>query len=408
MVRPLLSVALAAAATACAGDAPPALAVDVEALASPAGPGSGEPFLSTDGDEVHLSWLQAVADGHHELRFSTFDGTAWREPRTIARSAHFFVNWADFPSLTPGPDGTLWAHWLERGPAGGYDYGVRVVRSGDGGETWSDPWTPHDDDSPTEHGFVSTVPAADGIGFVWLDGRRYAAGVDGAPPSEEMTIRYRFVGTGGDPGPEMLVDGRVCDCCQTASAMTDLGPVTVYRDRSDHEIRDIYVTRMVDGAWTEGAAVHDDGWQIAGCPVNGPAVAARGMDVAVAWFTAAGDVPRVKVAFSADGGASFGSPTVVDDGNPVGRVDLLMTDDGSVLVAWLERTGGENAEVRLKRVGQDGNATASAMLVGSSAGRASGFPRLAPLGATGVMVAWTDLEREDPRVRVARVELGPY
>ena len=35
-------------------------------------------------------------------------------------------------------------------------------------------------------------------------------------------------------------------------------------------------------------AVHDDGWKIAACPVNGPMLSARGRDVAIAWFTATG------------------------------------------------------------------------------------------------------------------------
>lgn len=409
MDRSLLSVTLALMASTtvvgCASGDRSALTVDQEVIESPAGPDSGEPFLSRDGGSVYLSWLEATDDGRHELRFARFDGQAWGSVGTIAASDRFFVNWADFPSLTAGPDGTLWAHWLERGAHGGYDYAVRIVRSRDAGETWSDPVTLHEDDSPTEHGFVSTVASEEGVGFVWLDGREYVAGEDGAEASQEMTLRYRFVGADGTLETERLVDGRVCDCCQTSTAMTDAGPVTVYRDRSEEEVRDIYVTRLREGTWTEGVAVHDDGWTIGGCPVNGPAVAARGMDVAVAWFTGAGDVPRVKVAFSGDGGATFGEPTVVDDGDPVGRVDLLMRDDGSALVTWLERTGGENAEIRLRRVDAAGASTGSVTLVASSSGRASGFPRLVSRESGELLLAWTDIAGDAPRVRVARLTL---
>ncbi|HEM46435.1 MAG TPA: hypothetical protein ENO23_05240, partial [Alphaproteobacteria bacterium] len=140
MARNFISVAaVAAVAAACSGPALPSLSVDQEALATPAGPGSGEPFLSSDGSAVYLSWLEAVDDGQqHELRFSLLEDGGWSEPRVVARSDLFFVNWADFPSLTPGPGGTLWAHWLERGGQGTYDYGVRIVRSEDGGATWSE------------------------------------------------------------------------------------------------------------------------------------------------------------------------------------------------------------------------------------------------------------------------------
>lgn len=386
----------------CAADSGPPLDVATQVLESPAGPDSGEPYLSSDGSRVYLSWLEAVDEEEHALRFSSWEAGTWSEPRTIATSALFFVNWADFPSFTPGTDGTLWAHYLERGGKGTYDYAVRVVRSDDGGESWAEPVTPHDDRSPTEHGFVSTIPTTDGMGFVWLDGRRYAETED-RPATQEMTLQYRRLGSDGSRGEETELDGRVCDCCQTSSALTALGPVTVYRDRSPDEIRDIYITRQVDGQWTPGAPVHDDGWEIAGCPVNGPAVVASGSDVAVAWFTGADNVPRVKVAFSPDGGATFGDPVVVDDGNPAGRVDLLYTEDDAVLVSWLERTGGDAAEVRVRRVAENGMVSSSASLVGSSGARASGFPRMAEAPDGGLILAWTDLEGGVPQVRVARL-----
>lgn len=403
MTRSSLSVLLLGALTACAATDAADLRVAMEEVPSPAGAESGEPFLSASGDLVYLSWLEAAPEGGHDLRFSTFDGTGFGEARTITHGERFFVNWADFPSLTPGPDGSLWAHWLQRGDQGGYDYGVRIAHSMDGGASWSEPWTPHDDESPTEHGFVSALADESGVGFLWLDGRKHAPGLDGAEATNEMTLRYRRIDTTGSPGPETLVDGRVCDCCQTSAAMAASGPVVVYRNRTDDEIRDIYISRQIDGEWTEGVPVHDDGWEIAGCPVNGPAVEARGDAVAVAWFTAAGDVPHVKVAFSSDGGATFGPPQIVDDGNPAGRVDLLLLEDGATLVSWLERTGGEAAAVRMRRVPATGEMSESVSLTSASAARASGFPRLA-MGSDGrVVVAWTDVDGESPQVRVTQL-----
>lgn len=379
------------------------MAVDVLAMTSPAGSGSGEPRLSETDDGLLLSWLEQAGDGSHELRFAHLDGSAWSEAMPIVGSDRFFVNWADFPSVSAAPDGSLWAHWLARGSQGGYDYSVQVARSLDGGGTWTDPWTLHEDASPTEHGFVSTVRTGDRLGFTWLDGRKYVPAADGSPATEEMSLYFRDVGPDGAPGAEMLVDGRVCDCCQTAAALTSDGPLVVYRDRTEAEVRDIYVARMVDGSWTEGRPVSNDGWVIGGCPVNGPAVVASERSVAVAWFTAPNDEARVKVAFSSDAGATFEAPVVVDDGNPGGRVDLVMMDDGSVVVSWLERTGGEGAEVRIRRVRPDGSASASASVTHSSAERASGFPQLAR-DAAGLVMAWTDVAPEQPVVRVARIQ----
>lgn len=374
------------------------------AVESPAGPESGEPYLSVSGSHVYMSWLEKSEEGGHDLRMATYEEGVWSEGTTIAHSDRFFVNWADFPSITQAGDGSLWTHWLERGSEGGYDYGIRIASSTDGGATWGPAWTPHDDDSPTEHGFLSTVTLPEGLGFTWLDGRKYAPGPDGAEATQEMSLRYRTVALDGTPGPELLVDGRVCDCCQTASAMTDDGPVVVYRNRTEDEIRDIYLARMVDGVWVDGTPVHDDGWNIAGCPVNGPAVVARGTDVAVAWFSAPDDVARVKVAFSQDGGATFAAPVVVDDGNPAGRVDLVLDDDGTVLVSWLERTGGEGAEVRLRRVSPDATPGESVAVSAASSERASGFPRMVPMADGGLLLAWTDVSGDASQVRVALVD----
>lgn len=405
-------VTIAALAAACAGETR-AFAITDSALDSPAGPESGEPFLSTSGGEVLMSWLQKVGD-QHELRFANWDGTRWSQPATIASSDRFFVNWADFPSVRSGPDNTLYAHWLQRGEAGGYDYGVQVARSDDDGMTWSDPMSLHDDASPTEHGFVSAVPHGNGLGFVWLDGRQFVDGPDGTAATREMTLRYRTLDPHGVAGPEMLVDGRVCDCCQTAAAMTASGPIVAYRDRTDAEIRDIYTARLEGGVWTEGAPVHDDGWHIEGCPVNGPAIAASGERVAVAWFTGAEGTPRVKIAFSDDGGAHFGTPIVVDDGDPSGRVDLVLGESGAI-VSWLERTviegvdgadASSTADVRIRRVDADGWTSESFVVTSSSAERASGFPRVVEVDEGTMLLAWTDVSDTGSAVRVTQLQVG--
>jgi hypothetical protein len=388
---------------ACAEQVVPVSPSVVQELPTPAAQGSGEPFLSTGKDGVFMTWIERSGDGVNALKLAHLVHDGWSEPTVIAESDAFFVNWADFPSVTQGQDGTLWAHWLQRGGTSTYDYGIRVVRSHDLGASWSEPWTLHGDGTPTEHGFVSTVSLADGVGFTWLDGRE-------TPATREMTVRYRSVNSDGTPGPETLLDARVCDCCQTGMTLTPAGPVAIYRNRSTEEIRDIYITRQVDGVWTEGQPVHNDGWHIEGCPVNGPSVEMAGDRLAVAWFTGADDEGRVKLAFSDDLGASFGDPIVIDDGNPAGRVDLVGMADGSVLVTWMERTGGEDAEVRVRRVGAAGAAaestTLSSLTDSSRGARATGFPRIVPSADGSFIVAWTDASQDPSQVRVSRLILG--
>ncbi len=351
----------------------------------PASPGALAPQLSpARHGGVWMSWLEPTAGGHR-LRIARFDGTAWGPAHTVTAGDDFFANWADVPSVVEGEDGELLAHWLAKTDDGTYAYGVFLARSGDGGATWSELGTVHDDDSPTEHGFVSLLPVPGG-GFeaAWLDGRRMADG--GA-----MTLRAARIAPGatgrGDIEALGVLDVRVCECCQTGAARTADGPLVAYRDRSQSEVRDIYTVRRSGDGWSAPAAVAADGWTIAGCPVNGPAVAAAGERAFLAWFTAADGRPRVRAAFSGDAGASFAAAVDVDTEAaapdrqaPLGRVDAVLVEEGSAaagVVSWLGGDGG----VWLRRVspgpGSPGGTLHPARRVARTATvRASGFPRI--------------------------------
>lgn len=378
-------------------------------------PGSGEPHLfGTEDGRALLSWQEEAEDAAPRLRLAERGDGGWSEPRTVASRPEFFVNWADFPSVTELADGTLLVHWLEKTADAPYAYHVHLSLSSDGGATWSDPVVPHGDRSPTEHGFVSVVPWRDGAALVWLDGREMAAAADGhggagaeaGQPEEAgsgaMTLRGSTISSAGVLGEEALLDERTCECCATALARAGGGLVAAYRDRGPEEVRDIYAVRYRPedgggaGAWTTPRRVHADGWRIPGCPVNGPQLAAEGDRVAVAWFTAPEGEPRVLVAFSADGGASWGAPVRVDEGTPLGRVDLALLPDGSAAVAWIgaapaggsDGAGTSEARVHLRRVDAEGRLGPAAVVSSTSAARASGFPRLARVGQE-VLVAWT-------------------
>jgi len=359
-------------------------------LPSPAAAGSLAPslFATADG-RVFLSWIERLDAGRHALRFAVKEGDGWSTPMNIAEGTGWFVNWADFPSMIALPDGSLAAHWLVKSGSGTYAYDVNVARSSDGGKTWSKPLMPHRDGTQTEHGFVSLFAAPDNqLEAVWLDGRETRAGAaehdhDGGA----MTLRYATIGPDGSLSREAMLDARVCDCCQTSAAMTAEGPVVVYRDRSDREMRDVSIVRLRDGRWTEPRPVSSDNWEMHGCPVNGPSVAAAGNRVAVAWFTAANDVPRVKLAFSTDAGASFGTPVIIDDGNPLGRVEAVLLDDGSALVSWLE-TSPEGSALRVRRVTAEGQRDAAVPVLPPGTAISNGFPQMVRAGEL-LVLAWT-------------------
>lgn len=403
----LLRGTLVAAAVCACEQTPPvgaALLGAIDTLPSPGGLRSAEPNVATGPDgRVWLSWLEP-SDSNTALRVAAFDGTDWSPPSTVVARRDLFVNWADFPSIFVTTSGRLVAHWLQRSDTARYAYDVRVAQSTDAGASWSAPIVLHRDRSRAEHGFVSLFAGpGDSVSAVWLDGRKYPG-----EETDEMQLASTTLAGDGSLGAETMVDERICDCCQTDAAVTARGTVVVYRDRSDAEIRDIYVARKEGGTWTAPTLVHADGWKIPGCPVNGPAVAARGDTVVVAWFTAAADTARVRLAYSYDAGSTFDPPLRIDGGLPVGRVDVQLADSGQAVVAWLERTDSARAELRLRVAAPNGALSQPVVLAATSPARGSGFPRMT-LQRTGagrpvLFVAWTQ-PGDSSRVRVARVAL---
>ncbi len=379
----------------------------IHPLDSPAGPDSREPNLfATDDGRIILSWVEKARENRYRLRFAVRTSNGWSEARTVAEGDNWFINWADFPSVIGLADGSFAAHWLVKSGAGTYAYDVNVARAEDG-VAWSKPIVPHADETQTEHGFVSLLPLTNGrIGAIWLDGRNFSTSQHGAEDHRaakaNMTLRYAAIDRTGTLSDEAVLDERVCECCQTAATMTETGAVVVYRDRSADEVRDIHVVRYHDGKWSSPQPVHIDGWKIDGCPVNGPSISAYGRQLAVAWYTEAGNNPRVNVAFSKDAGATFGPPHQIDDGNAVGRVGVVMLPDGEAYVCWLSGTV-ESGAIKVRRATAGGTLGPVAIVATSDLSRSSGFPRLARMG-NEILFAWTEFGKPS-HVRTAIAEL---
>lgn len=400
----LIPLALLLAIVGCAPEADTGTARSdsaVSEIGSPAAAGSSLPRLTAGPDgTAWLSWVEKRDDGRHALRFASMRDGEWSAPGTISSGDGWFVNWADFPSLLVMPDGLMAAHWLAKKPGGTYAYDVMMSVSTDGGRSWGTPFSPHDDGTPTEHGFVSLFPVGDRIGAVWLDGRNMTAGEGhGGHGEGGMTLRTAVIDRDGQVLGGGLLDDLTCDCCQTGAIVADGRPVVVYRDRTRDEIRDVYSTRLDQGHWEPGRPVADDGWRIAACPVNGPAIDADGRRVAVAWFVDA-DTPRVQVAFSDDAGSTYSSPIRVSEDRPLGRVDVALLADGRAAVSWLAG-GDQEARIRYRIVSPDGSVGPETTLADTSASRMSGFPQMLRWQA-GLLFAWT-VVAEASHIRTALV-----
>jgi hypothetical protein len=298
-------------------------------------------------------------------------------------------------------DGTLAAHWFVK-PAGvgpeSEAYDINLSFSKDGGATWSKPMMPHHDGKKRQHGFVSLMPTSDAkLAAIWLDGRNMASEEEG-----DMALLYTTIAPNGTVAPEVQIDNRACECCKTSMASTTPGGlIAVYRDRSDKEVRDIAVTRFANGKWTPPQIISNDGWEIDGCPINGPAISSNGKNVAIAWFTAPDDKPQVYAVLSSDGGATFGKKIRIDEGKPQGRVDIASRANGGAVVSWVER-GAKGNELRIREIAANATAAAPVNASGTSGVGSGAFPRMVRSGED-IVVAWTDNSRP-PQVRTAIVK----
>jgi hypothetical protein len=366
-------------------------------------------------------WLSTLAPG----------ATVWSAPRVVVSTPRLMENWADFASLTVGTDGQLWAQWFQNHPGeDAHGYSGWFARSRDGGATWSEP-------APLGHEFVSLAPLSGGrVLAVWLESTRVRdphaprpkrdpnaprpAKDPNAPYAPAMRLKSRLLDPDGATRQDWVVDPDVCTCCQTTLApLGDDRVFLSYRGHTRDEIRDNLHAVFQRHEWSRPRVLHDDGWRIPACPVNGPAAGADGESVAVAWFTAAEGVARVQAKLSRDGGLTFGPALPIDLGRPIGRVHVVKLGDGTALVSWLEAATEANAAgIYVRRVFPDGALSAPLLVAATSAVRASGFPRMATRregSGTDVLVSWTDAVPRDPanprspaatRVRLARVAAG--
>lgn len=380
---------------------------------NPADTGSQFPNLYKDADgNIFMSWLMLIEEEIAAMQYAVYSGNQWAPARGVRVATDFFMNWADFPSVVGMNGVPVAAHWLKKIEGGPYAYNVEIAFQDEETRRWTNIITPHLDGTPTEHGFVSLEPlAADRVLAIWLDGRN----TDGRGHheyediSKAMTLRSAEISSSGEISRKNEIDAAVCDCCQTDLAAVDGGYLAVYRGRSESEIRDILISRYdaETGEWNEPAYVHEDGWQIMACPVNGPRISVNGEHVAVAWYTESENERKVLLARSSDGGRTFGDPIMIagEESNTRGRADLILTENGSVYVSWLQQRE-QFGNVMVSHVRPDGSIGNTIHVGLTSSSRSSGFPRIA-LAGDHILIAWTQTEPL-VRVRTARAGLDSF
>ena len=334
--------------------------------------------------ETDRGFMMIWYEGDKHIVMSEFTGEKWTPKDTVVSSERFFKNWADLPQIFHIGSDTFALSWLEMSGKRTYDYDVKVAMSVDRGKTWSDPVIPHRDGIKGEHGFVSFFKYLGETGLIWLDSRAMMTS-DVSLSSGGMRLYASTINPNGILGPEIMLDDMVCECCPTSAVNTIEGPLIAYRDRSTDDVRNIQLTFVNDTRLQ--SSINKDGWVIPGCPVNGPKMAVNGDKVAIVWYTAPNNEPKVNIAFSKDGGISFGNPIKIDNGSAIGRVDVLWLDKESVIVSWLEEKS-DNGELILKSLNAENGSILFQTSFPINSGRGSGYPKLAKTDDR-VFITWT-------------------
>ena len=340
-----------------------------------------------------LSWQEKGAAGCTTLYTATLDARGiLGAAKPVASGCNWFVNWIDFPSVSIAKNGDWLSYWLEKSKADPYAYDIHTTRSIDAGQSWQTSIIPHTDATPTEHGFVSMAPlSGDRMLMIWLDGRNTLT--DSAHSDHEhgaeapMSLRSAEIDRAGVLHRAQEIDARVCSCCSTDLTTDGAGAIALFRDRSDAEIRDIASARYQAGRWQATQSVNEDGWKIAGCPTNGPALAVVGKRAAAIWPTLISGQLQVRAKYL----DSAAPPVVLEKGEAVlGRPDAAAFG-ADLLVSWLGQSAKGISALKLRLLNARLEKLSEVNVAELAGGRNIGVPKLAVYQDQAILV-WTEAE----------------
>ena len=289
---------------------------------------------------------------------------------------------------------------------------IRSARSVDGGRTFEVPQTLQDSGAPGDRGWPALALDTDGVAHVlWLDHRGMAdpsgshqhAGHDASAPSSEKRdgvamaqksgLYYARAGALAPGSDRELVKG-VCYCCKTALATGGPGVLfAAWRHVYAGNIRDIAFAQSRDGGQTFSAPVRisEDGWQLDGCPDDGPAmVVDRADTVHLVWPTVIGGANPEGALFytsTRDGRTFTPRQRIPTPASPKpSHPQIALDRNGQLYVAWDEvSSGARSVAVRTVNVSAGKATFGEAHCIGRPSALPRDGSRLAgPPGGVGV------------------------
>ena len=402
MIRRLILVATLPtlmSITACrSADSHASTGERIREIASPTPAQSISPRVTAmrDGSAI-LTWLEPLGDRTATMRYAFWRNHAWSPAATVVSGQPFGRHPSESPGIIALSQKNLIAYWSQKPPhekTPTSEVDVYFSVSTDEGEHWTNPTLANTPGTGEESDYPSAAPIDnDRAAMIWLDGTHWKS-------QERVSLMTRTVRSDGSATDAIVIDGDTCTCCPTSLVRAGSGLVAAYRGHTPENVRDISLLRSVDGRWSQPHVAHADNWHFAGCPVNGPHLDADQKRTVIAWFTGAQDQPAVNLAFSIDGGANFSGPLRVDEGNAIGRVQVVLSPEHSAVAFWLEHASG-TTRLLMRSVREDG---VMEQPLEVTRGSELGYPHAART-VDGILVTWAE-GGPVPRVHVGMVPFG--
>ncbi len=332
-------------------------------------------------------WLAGL-DASQRLSVQAYSatGSALGPPRTIETgSDKIAADGENRPKIAFGPRGWVVITYTEP-LARPYTGQIRMLRSEDGGRSFSPPFTVHADRQEITHRFESVAFDAKGtLHTLWIDKRdleaeqaRLNAAVPAAPAASSAregrrqrpatTYRgaaiYRNESTDGGRsfGPDIKLADHSCECCRIALAPAPDGSlVALWRhvfapNERDHAFAPVRAVSVAEAS--NPARSTQDHWAIDACPHHGPGLApsSAGGYHAV-WFGDRSGVAAVRYGRLAPDGTPHGPVRTIPDaaaehaavasaGRQVAIVWRAFDGQATLWRAWLSRDDGASFTLR--------------------------------------------------------------
>ncbi|HUZ97548.1 MAG TPA: sialidase family protein [Edaphobacter sp.] len=341
-------------------------------------------------------YLLAVEDSALTLRMSHDSGEHWMPATPLSTPGNTVNTSAENAPQLVARGMYAFALWQQKGAADQ----TQLVEARSTGMGTAPPLSTIVTDKPATDksysGFATLAVAPNGdVYAAWLDGRDNTSATTGT----FNIYLARSTDRGATFHHNVKVASLACPCCRPSVAIAADGTVYVaYRHVYGDNERDIAVATSTDHGEHFGPAVRvaNDHWKLFGCPESGPVTAAQGNKLIVAWYTATGEHPGIRMAASHDGGQTFSKEISVSDGiENANHPYLSMADDGTIALVFSGRQATKGGDWNsltpyALRIDTSGHVSATAHVPADASGERYPTASLSPDGDIYVVWSGTD------------------